>query len=332
MRGRRVALDSPDLAATDPLRPLKVVVVGAGQVGSTYAYAMLLEGVVGEIVLIDVNRERAEGEAMDLNHAVPLSHSIRIRVGDYSDCAGADIVMIAAGVSQRPGETRLQLLQRNAAIFRDIVPRITAHDMDGILLVATNPVDVLSYVAWKVSGFPAERVIGSGTMLDTARFRYLLGQHLGVDPRSVHAYIAGEHGDSEVAIWSLANVGGMLLADFCAQHGCTLTDEVKEGIFVQTRDAAYEIINRKGATYYAVAVGLLRITEAILRDQHTVLSVSSLVPGYYGIQDVYLSLPAVVGRQGVEDVLHLSLSEQERIDLGHSAAVLRGFLDQLDLD
>ena len=313
-------------------RPLKVVVVGAGQVGSTFAYAMLLEGVVGEIVLIDINRERAEGEAMDLNHAVPLSHSIRIRVGEYADCAGSDIVAVAAGVSQRPGESRLELLQRNAAIFREIVPRITAHNRDGILLVATNPVDVLSYVAWKVSGFPAERVIGSGTVLDTARFRYLLGQHLGVDPRSVHATIAGEHGDSEVPIWSLANVGGMRLDDFCAQHDCRLTDEVKESIFCQTRDAAYEIINRKGATYYAVAVGLLRIAEAILRDQHTVLSVSSLVPGTYGIENVYLSLPAVVARQGVEEVLHLSLSEGETRALRASAAILRGFLDELDVE
>jgi L-lactate dehydrogenase len=253
-------------------------------------------------------------------------------VGGYADCAGADIVAIAAGVSQRPGESRLELLQRNAAIFRDIVPRITAHNKDGILLVATNPVDVLSYVAWKVSGFPAERVIGSGTVLDTARFRYLLGKHLGVDPRSVHAYITGEHGDSEVPVWSLANVGGMRLDDYCAQHGCDLTEEVKERIFSQTRDAAYEIINRKGATYYAVAVGLLRIAEAILRDQHTVLSVSSLVPGAYGIQDVYLSLPAVVGRQGVLDVLHLPLSEEETGALRRSAAILRGFLDELDVD
>jgi L-lactate dehydrogenase len=313
-------------------RPLKVVVVGAGQVGSTFAYAMLLEGVVGEIVLIDINRERAEGEAMDLNHAVPLSHSIRIRVGDYPDCAGADIVAIAAGVSQRPGESRVELLQRNAAIFRQIVPRITAHNGDGILLVATNPVDVLSYVAWKVSGFPPQRVIGSGTVLDTARFRYLLGQHLGVDPRSVHAYIVGEHGDSEVPVWSLANVGGMRLDGFCAQHGCELTPDVKGQLFGQTRDAAYEIINRKGATYYAVAVGLLRIAEAILRDQRTVLSVSSLVPGYYGIDDVYLSLPAVVARQGVQDVLHLGLSIGETEDLRRSAAMLRGLLDELDVD
>jgi L-lactate dehydrogenase len=308
------------------------VIVGAGQVGSTFAYAMLLEGVVGEIVLIDLNRERAEGEAMDLNHAVPLSHSIRIWVGDYSDCAGADIVMIAAGVSQRRGESRLELLQRNASIFREIVPQITAHNQDGILLVATNPVDVLSYVAWKVSGFPAERVIGSGTVLDTARFRYLLGQHLGVDPRSVHAHIVGEHGDSEVPVWSLANVGGMRLGEYCTQHGCDLTDEVRTRIFTQTRDAAYEIINRKGATFYAVAVGLLRIAEAILRDQHTVLSVSSLVPGYYGIKDVYLSMPTIVARQGIQNVLHLSLSAGERADLRRSAAILRGLLDELDVD
>ena len=310
--------------------PRKVAVVGAGKVGSTFAYALLLDGLVGEIVLIDIDRQRAEGEAMDLNHAMPLSHPTRIWAGDYPDCAGADVVVVAAGTAQRPGETRLDLVKRNAAIFKDIIPRITAYNTTGILLIATNPVDVLSYVTWKVSGFPSQRVIGSGTVLDTARFRYLLGEHLGVDPRSVHAHIIGEHGDSEVPIWSLAAVAGMRLDDFCRRENCDLEAEIRARISEQTRDAAYEIIQRKGATHYAVAVGLLRIVESILRDQHTVLAVSSLVPGYYDIEDVYLSLPAVVGRGGVERVLHLPLNEQETEALRKSAAVLRGVLDELE--
>lgn len=321
--------DREEMRAHAP-HPRKIAVVGAGKVGSTFAYALLLNGLVGEIVLIDVDRKRAEGEVMDLNHAVPLSNPVRIWAGDYPDCAGADVVVVAAGTAQRPGETRLDLVKRNAAIFQDIIPRITAHNQTGILLIATNPVDVLSYVAWKVSGFPAQRVIGSGTVLDTARFRYLLGEHLGVDPRSVHAYVIGEHGDSEVAVWSLANVAGMRLDDFCHREDCDLGAETRELIFTQTRNAAYEIIQRKGATHYAVAAGLLRIVESILRDQHTVLAVSSLVPGYYGIEDVYLSLPAVVDRGGVERVLHLPLNERETKALRKSAAVLRGVLDELE--
>jgi L-lactate dehydrogenase len=310
--------------------PRKAAVVGAGKVGSTFAYVLLLSGLVGEIVLIDIDHKRAEGEAMDLNHAMPLSHPTRIWAGDYPDCAGADVVVIAAGVSQRPGETRLDLVKRNAAIFEDIIPRITTYNTTGVLLIATNPVDVLSYVTWKASGFPSRRVIGSGTVLDTARFRYLLSEHLGVDPRSVHAHIIGEHGDSEVAVWSLANVAGMRLDDFCERETCELGPGMRERIFHQTRDAAYEIIQRKGATHYAVAVGLLRIVESVLRDQHTVLAVSSLVPGHYGIEDVYLSLPSVVGREGVEHVLHLPLNEQETEALRKSAAVLRGVLDELE--
>ncbi len=327
---RRLQTPNRNHIGEHALRPHKVAVVGAGKVGSTFAYALLLNGLVGEIVLIDIDRKRAEGEVMDLNHAMPLSNPARIWVGDYPDCAGADVVVVAAGTGQRPGETRLDLVKRNAAIFRDIIPRITAYNTNGILLIATNPVDVLSYVTWKVSGFPSQRVIGSGTVLDTARLRYLLGEHLGVDPRNVHAHVIGEHGDSEVLVWSLATVAGMQLDDFCLRENCELGPEIRARFFGQTRNAAYEIIQRKGATYYAVAVGLLRIVESILRDQHTVLAVSSLVPGYYGIEDVYLSLPAVVGRGGVERVLHLPLNEQETDQLRQSAAVLRGVLHELE--
>ena len=310
-------------------RPHKVAVVGAGQVGATFAYALLTRGLVADLVPIALNRSRAEGESIDLSHAVPLSNPMRIWAGDYADCAGADVTVIAAGTAQRPGEKRLDLLRRNAAIFHDIVPRIVEPNPAGILLVATNPVDILSHVAWKVSGLPAQRVIGSGTVLDTARFRYLLAQHLGVDARNVHAHIIGEHGDSEVPVWSIANVTGIGLESYCRRHGCNLGPEAREEIFARTRNAAYEIIERKGATYYAVAMGLLRIVESILRNQHTVLSVSSLAPQYYETEEVYLSLPAVVGRVGVERILHLPLDNTETMALRRSAAILREALDQL---
>ncbi len=301
----------------------RIVIIGAGNVGATCAYALLLSGLAAEIVLIDANKARAEGEAMDLNHAVPLTHATRVWAGDYADCAGAAVIMIAAGTAQRPGETRLDLLGRNAMIFKQIVGKIIEHTREAILLVATNPVDVLSYVTWKLSGYPANRVIGSGTILDTARFRYLLSQYFGVDARSVHAYIIGEHGDSEVPVWSLANIGGMRLADYCAanQMGCEQAD--LDDIYRQTRDAAYRIIESKGATYYAVAAGLLRIVEAIVRNQRTVLSVSSLVQGYYGIDDVYLSLPTVISGAGVDRLLRLKLSDGEVEGLRQSAAVLK---------
>jgi L-lactate dehydrogenase len=311
-------------------RPHKVAVVGAGQVGSTFAYALLLNGLVGQIVLIDVDRERVRGEAMDLNHGVPLSNPVRIWAGDYADCAGADVVVVAAGTAQREGESRLDLVKRNAEVFGQIIPRITEHTQSAVLVIATNPVDILSRVSQTLSDFPPGQVIGSGTVLDTARFRFLLGEHLDIDPRNVHAYIIGEHGDSEVPVWSMADVAGMRLNQFCQRVGCKLGDEDRERIFRQTRDAAYEIIQKKGATYYAVAVGLVRIVESILRDQRTVLTVSSLVPGHYGIEDVYLSLPAVIGQRGVEHVLHLPLNEEERHKLCESAEILAEMLSQLE--
>jgi L-lactate dehydrogenase len=330
-RPTRRSAGEPSLAR-EPLqqsRPTKVAIVGVGLVGSTYAYSLLLSGIAAEIVLIDVNRERAEGEAMDLNHAVPFAHPTKICAGDYSDVEGAAITVIAAGANQKPGETRLDLVKRNAAIFGQIVPRVAEANPEGIIVVATNPVDALTYVAIKLAGLPPNRVFGSGTILDTARFRYLLSEHLGVDPRSVHAYIIGEHGDSEVPVWSLANVAGMRLPVFCAENGIPLGQETMDGIFRQTRDAAYEIISRKGATYYAVAAGLMRITEAILRDQNTVLSISSLIDDYYGVGDVCLSLPTVVGRRGIERVLRLNLSPHEARGMRESAGVLRETIDSL---
>ena len=313
-------------------KPTRVAVVGTGNVGSTFAYALLLSGLASEIALIDVNRAKAEGEAMDLNHTEPFAPPTDVWAGDYPDCAGAVVTVIAAGVNQKPGETRLDLLKRNAAIFREVIPAIVRHNPDGILLIATNPVDVLTYAALKFSGFPPPRVIGSGTILDTARFRYLLSQYFGVDPRSVHAYIIGEHGDSEVPVWSLANIAGMHLGDFAAAHGVSYAADKMEEIFRQTRDAAYHIIQRKGATYYAVAAGLMRIVEAILRNQATVLSVSSLVENNYGIRDVCLSLPTVVDRKGIARQLRLSLSAEEQQGLRKSAEVLKHTIAKLELE
>ena len=317
--------------AREHSRPVRVAVVGVGNVGATFAYALLLSGLASEIVLIDANRAKAEGEAMDLNHTVPFTYSTRVWAGDYADCAGASVTVFAAGAGQKPGETRLDLIRKNAAIWREIVPAVVKPNPEGILLIATNPVDALTYVAWKLSGFPAERVIGSGTILDTARFRYLLSQHFGVDARSIHAYIIGEHGDSEVPVWSLANIAGMRLAEFCEAQKRPHDRQAMEEIFLQTRDAAYRIIERKGATYYAVAAGLMRITQAILRNQSTVLSVSSLINDYYGMSDVYFSLPAVIDRGGVENVLRLELSPDEIEKLRHSAGMLKAVIGKLDL-
>jgi L-lactate dehydrogenase len=311
--------------------PVRIAVLGLGHVGATFAYALLLSGMASEIVMIDANHAKAEGEAMDLGHAVPFTRPARIWAGGYEDCAGAAVTVLAAGAAQKPGETRLDLLKKNAALFRDIVPRVVQYNPDGILLVATNPVDVLSYAAWKLAGLPAAKVIGSGTILDTARFRYLLGRHFGVDPRSIHAFIIGEHGDSEVPVWSLANVVGIPVADLRTTEGGAFDAAARESLFAQTRDAAYGIIERKGSTYYAVAAGLLRIVEAILRNQNTVLSVSTLISGYGGIRDVFLSLPTVVGRAGVRQVLQPALSDEEAAALQHSAAVLRAAVEELRL-
>jgi L-lactate dehydrogenase len=312
-------------------RPTRVAVVGVGSVGATFAYALLLSGLAAEIVLIDSNRAKAEGEAMDLNHTVPFAHPTSVWAGDYSDCAGAAVTVLAAGGNQKPGETRLELLKKNASIWRSIVPEVAKHNPEGILLIATNPVDVLTYAAGKLSGLPWERVIGSGTILDTSRFRYLLSQHFGVDARSVHAYIIGEHGDSEVPVWSSANIAGMRLSQFCKAQGISDDWQAMENIFLQTRDAAYQIIERKGATYYAVAAGLMRITEAILRDQSTVLSISSLINNYHGLSDVCFSLPTVVDRGGVEQVIHFELDKDEVEKLRHSAELLKTTIKSLGL-
>ncbi|MEF3273065.1 MAG: L-lactate dehydrogenase [Chloroflexus sp.] len=301
----------------------KVGIVGAGMVGTSFAYALMQRSLANELVLIDVDHARAEGEAMDLNHGLPFVRPMRIYAGTYADLADADLIVIAAGASQRPGETRLDLLGRNAAIFREIIPAILSANDDGIIVVATNPVDILTTIGAQIAGPAANRVIGSGTILDTARFRYLLGQHYGVDPRSVHAYIVGEHGDSELALWSLANIAGVRLVDFVGANGQGYDQAALDAILEQTRNAAYEIIKRKRATYYAIGLGLLSIAEAVLRDQHTVMTVSSLMTGQYGVTDIAISLPTIVGRDGAEEVLNLPLSDQEIALFQRSAAILK---------
>ncbi|MCS6888197.1 L-lactate dehydrogenase [Chloroflexus sp.] len=301
----------------------KVGVVGTGMVGSSFAYALMQRSLASELVLIDIDHARAEGEAMDLNHGLPFVRPMRIYAGTYDDLAGADLIVIAAGANQRPGETRLDLLGRNAAIFREMFPAILAANDDGIIVVATNPVDILTTIGAQIAGPAANRVIGSGTILDTARFRYLLGQHYGVDPRSVHAYIVGEHGDSELALWSLANIAGVRLVDFVGANGQGYDQAALDAILEQTRNAAYEIIKRKRATYYAIGLGLLSIAEAVLRDQHTVMTISSLMTGQYGVADIAISLPTIVGRDGAEEVLNLPLSEQEIALFQRSAAILK---------
>ncbi len=310
----------------------KVAIVGVGNVGATLAYGLLLSGLPTEIVLIDQNIYKAEGEAMDLTHAVPLAKPTRIYAGTYQDCKDAAITIVTAGAAQKPGETRIDLAVKNTKIFQSIVEEIVKHNPDGLILIATNPVDVLTYASIKFSGLPPNRVFGSGTILDTARFRYLLSQRFDVDPRSVHAYIIGEHGDSEVPVWSLANIAGMQLDDYCEENQMGCKSKELDEIFQRTRDAAYHIIERKGATFYAIGTGLVRIVEAVLRDQSTVLSVSSLIDDYYGISKVCYSLPTVIDRGGVERVIRLKLSKLEQEGLKNSAQVLKATIQQLGLD
>ena len=312
-----------------PAGTRKVGIVGTGLVGCSFAYAMIVREIPSEIVLIDANADKAVGEMMDFNHGLSFAKPMQITAGSFRDLQGADVVVVTAGAGQRPGETGLDLLVRNAAIFRTIVPDIVRHNPDGIILIATNPVDILTYISLQEAGIPASRVIGSGTILDTARFKYLLGQHYGVDPRSVHAYIVGEHGDSEIALWSLANIGGVRLREFAPLQNRIYDQAELDRIFVGVRDAAYEIIRRKGATYYAIGLGLLSIVEAILGNYRTVLCVSTLMTGQYGIRDICLSLPCVVGSNGIEEVLTVNMSELEVEGFRASAEKLQSTLRSL---
>jgi L-lactate dehydrogenase len=312
-------------------RTNKVGLIGTGMVGASFAYSLMQSGLANELVLIDADAARAEGEMMDLNHGMAFVRPMRIIAGDYSDLADAEVVVICAGIGQRPGQTRLELLQTNAGIFRNIIPQITAVNQDAILIVATNPVDLLTQISDQIMECDRCRVIGSGTALDTARLRYLLGMHYGVDPRSVHAYVVGEHGDSELALWSLANIAGVRLPDFVGANGQGYDQVAIDRIFSQTRNAAYEIIRRKKATYYAIGLGLLAIVEAVLRDQHTVMTVSSPLTGQYGVSGIAISMPTIIGRQGVEKVLNLPLSKSELVAFQSSAQTLKDRLTSSDL-
>lgn len=307
----------------------KIVLVGCGQVGATFAYTVLLKGLTNELVVIDANREKALGDVLDLNHGLMLAHPMKISVGDYPDCGDADLIVISAGVAQRPGETRTDLMARNVAVFDEIISQVTRYNRDGILLIATNPVDILTQVALKLSGWPAHRVIGSGTLLDSSRLRYLMASRLGVDPRSVHGMVIGEHGDSEMAVWSAASVGGVPIDSAEAGERWHLTPEERAEIYEETRTAAYQIIAAKGATYYAIALALARICEAILRDQKSILPVSTYLQGYHGIDGICLGVPAVVGRRGVEEVVRIPLTADEERQLQASAAKLRQFLAEI---
>lgn len=301
----------------------RVVLIGTGAVGSSYAFALLNQGVTEELVLIDLNKEKSEGDAMDLNHGMPFAPSrTKIWFGDYSDCKDADIVVICAGANQKPGETRLDLVEKNTRIFKGIVDEVVSNDFQGIFIVATNPVDILTYAVQKFSGFPKERVIGSGTILDTARFRFLLGQYFDVDTRNVHAYIIGEHGDTELPVWSHANIAGRQIATWLESNESYKQEDL-DNLFLNVRDAAYHIIERKGATFYGIAMGLVRLTKAILQDENSVLTVSCYLNGEYGQEDIYIGVPAIVNRKGIRQIIQLELDKEEESKFNHSVDVLK---------
>ena len=301
----------------------KVAVIGCGFVGSATAFALMESGLFSEMVLIDADKNRAEGEAMDISHGLPFARPMKIYAGEYDDIVDAAIIIVTAGANQKPDETRLDLVHKNVSIYKSIIPEIASRGCEGILLIVSNPVDILTYVAWKLSGFPRNRVLGSGTVLDTARLKYNLGEHLGVDSRSVHAFIIGEHGDSELAVWSSATVSGVPIHKFCEMRGHYNHDEAAERIHETVKNSAYEIIEKKRATYFGVAMAVRRICECLVRDEKSILPVSNLMQGEFGISDIALSVPAVVGADGGENIVPVSLNEEELEKLQASAATLK---------
>jgi L-lactate dehydrogenase len=307
----------------------KIAVVGVGSVGASVAYALATSGLAAELVLVDTNKAKAEGEAMDLAHAAAFIKPIKIYAGSFEDCLDASIVVFAAGASQKPGETRLDLLQKNYAILKESLPKLQGGGFDNILLMVSNPVDVLTYAALKITGLPSERVFGAGTVLDSSRFRHSLSRHCGVAPRNIHAYVVGEHGDSEVLLWSLAYIAGAGVERFCRLAGAPPVD--RQAVDRQVRNAAYEIISRKGATYYAISLAVKQICESVIRDENAVLTVTGLIEGAYGINDCCLSLPAVINSKGRGRPLELPLSGPEEEALRHSAEVLKAAIKQLKL-
>ncbi len=311
----------------------KVSIIGSGAVGSTTAYTLFLSGLVSEIAIVDINRNKAEGDAMDLNHGLPFVSPVKVYAGDYSIIKGSDMVIITAGASQKEGETRIDLLKRNYVIFKSIVDEINKYCTDDtILLVVTNPVDILTYVTYKLSGFSRRKVIGSGTVLDTARLKYIIGEHTNIDARNVHTYIIGEHGDSEVPTWSLTRLAGLAIDEYCKECGqCDDINCCKDEFYHQTKNAAYEIISKKGATYYAIALSVRRICEAIIGNENSILPLSSVIEGEYGIKDICLSVPTVVNAQGASRVLELPFSDEEVAALRSSADTLKGYINELGI-
>lgn len=311
----------------------KVAIIGCGFVGSACAFALMESGLFSEIVLLDANTDRAEGEALDISHGLPFSKPMQIYAGTYDDISDASIVIITAGTGQKEGESRLDLVHRNVDIYKSIIPQIAGRNFKGILLIVSNPVDILTYTALKLSGLPSNRVFGSGTVLDTARLKYLLGEQLGVDPRSVHAFILGEHGDSEIAAFSSANVSGIPLKQFCTDNCGDIchTNKMKE-IAEDVKNSAYEIIKKKNATYYGIAMSVRRICEAVVLDQKSILPVSCIQTGQHGISNVALSMPAVVGENGVEKNVKVSLNAEEETAVKKSAEMLKDIISELDLD
>lgn len=309
----------------------KIAIVGAGSVGTTFAYSLLIQGLASQIVVIDVNKERAEGEVMDLDHGIPFAYPVQIWSGDYYDCKDADIVVIAADKGQKIEQSRLDLAQGNFEMMKQIVPNITKHNKECILIVVTNPLDVMTYATLKLSGFPRSRVIGSGTSLDTARLRFLLAEHLQIDPRNIHAYIIGEHGDSEVPVWSLANVAGIKLRDYCLACKVPFTEHEFDEMFTKVKNAGYEIMKRKGRTNYGVALAITRIVRSILRNENSVLTVSTLLEDYFGVNDICLSVPTIVNRKGIKEIIKLPLDENEIKEFQTSANIIKNVIDSLKL-
>ena len=309
----------------------KAVMVGCGFVGSASVFALMQSGLFSEIAMIDADMDKAEGEAMDISHGIPFAKHMRVYAGDYDDVRDAGIVIVTAGANQKPDETRLDLVHKNVGIFKSIIPQIVSRDFKGILLVVANPVDILTAVAQKLSGLPENRVIGSGTVLDTGRLKTRLSEHLGVDSRSVHAFIIGEHGDSEIAAFSSANVSGIPLNDFCEMKGHYNHDESEKYIAEDVKNAAYEIIQRKKATYFGVAMAVKRICECIVRDEKSILPVSTMMHGEQGIEGVVLSMPCVVGGDGIETQVPIKLDEDEAKRLRESAAILKEIIEKLDI-
>ena len=309
----------------------KAAIIGCGFVGASIAFRFLQQGLFSRLVLLDANRDKAEGEAMDLSDGLPYGATMEITAGDYGDIADCALVVVTAGVNQRPGETRLELIERNTIILKSIMKEITSRPFEGILLIVSNPVDVLTYAAQRLSGYPRERVIGSGTVLDTARLKQLLGEELRVDSRNVHAFIVGEHGDSELAVWSGANVSGLDLDDFCRLREKALSQGDKERLYREIRDSANEIIKRKGATYYGIAMAVGRIAECIVKDEHAVLPISVVLDQEYGLGNVALSIPSIVGKNGLEKILEIPLGQAERSALDVSARQLQEVIAGLQL-